>query len=264
MTERFRHYIRRIHIFDRILPDGGNWDTKKPNIRQDFIWGAGPSAVEIITKGEFNTDPDTIKTDKLIHLFRQYYMPKRNSYYSSGDFFWVKLGANETREEHWKKLVTLEKNCDFKDLKQEDFLISKFITSITNEKLRVKLSREKTLNLKTTVERVTQNSCDRRQKQSTLSPVLAKDKGIKRELIQKLQATQYGEQRNQAKKNNCGFCGQQNWTTQHNCPAKTVKRHNCQKIGHFARVCRGKPNNNTRKINYLGDILSEDNEESEL
>ena len=30
------------------------------------------------------------------------------------------------------------------------------------------------------------------------------------------------------------------------------------KKGKFARVCRGKPSNNTGKINYLGDITSEE------
>ena len=134
---------------------------------------------------EFNTDPDTIKTDKLIQLFREYYMPKRNTYHSRGDFFWAKQEENETPEEHWKKLITLEKTCDFKDIKQEDLLISKFITSITDKKLRKKLIREKTLNLKTTIELITQDSYDRRHKQSTIPPALAKDKEIKQEPIQK-------------------------------------------------------------------------------
>ena len=51
------------------VPTCGPWDTKEPGIGQDFVWGAGQSAIEIITKGEFNTDPDTIKTDKTIQLF---------------------------------------------------------------------------------------------------------------------------------------------------------------------------------------------------
>ena len=61
-------------------------------------------------------------------------MPKRNTYHSRGDFFWAEKEENETPEEHWKKLVTLEKNCYFKNIKQEDILISKFITSITDKK----------------------------------------------------------------------------------------------------------------------------------
>ena len=62
---------------------------------------------------------------------------------------------------------------------------SKFITSITDKKLREKLIREKTLNLKTTIELITQDSYDRRHKQSTIPPALAKDKEIKQEPIQK-------------------------------------------------------------------------------
>ena len=98
-TERFRHYVKRINnidikqiLTDDAVPIDANWDTKEPEIRQDFIWGAGQSAIEIITKGEFNTDPDTIKIEKLIQLFREYYMPKRTTYHSRGDFFWAKQG----------------------------------------------------------------------------------------------------------------------------------------------------------------------------
>ena len=114
-------------------------------------------------------------------------MPKRNTYHSWEHFFWTKQEGNETPEEHWRKLVTLEKNCEFKDIKQEDLLISKFITVITDKKLREKLIREKTLNLKTTMDLVTQDSFEKRHKQSTIPPALAKEKEIKEEPIQKIQ-----------------------------------------------------------------------------
>ena len=107
-------------------------------------------------------------------------MPKRNTYHSRGDFFWAKQEDNATPEEHWRKLVSLEKNCEFKDIKQEDLLISKFITSITDKKLREKFIREKTLNLKTTMDLVTQDSYEKRHKQSTIPPALAKEKNKRR------------------------------------------------------------------------------------
>ena len=63
---------KRIHKIDikpalsgEAIPTSNEWTTKKPEIRRDFIWGAGPSAKETITKGEFNKDPDTINTEKL-------------------------------------------------------------------------------------------------------------------------------------------------------------------------------------------------------
>ena len=104
------------------MPTNNGWTEKEPT-----IWGAGPSAIEIISKGA-----DTINTEKLLQLFKDYYMPKRNTYHNRGDFFWAKQEENETPEDHWRKLVSLEKDCEFKDIKQEDLLISKFITSITS------------------------------------------------------------------------------------------------------------------------------------
>ena len=168
-TEQLRHYIKRIYDIDikpalsgETIPTSNRWTKKEPEIRQDRIWGAGPSAIENITKREFNTEPDTIDTERLLQLFKDYYMPKRNIYRSRGDFFWAKQEKNETSEEHWRKLVSLEKKCEFKDIKQEDLLISKCITSITDKQLREKLIREKTLNLKTTMDLVTQDSYEKR------------------------------------------------------------------------------------------------------
>ena len=272
-TERLRHYIKRIYNIDikpiltnDTVPTGDPWNTK-PDIRQDFIWGAGPSVIEIITKGEFNTDPDTITTDKLIQLFKEYYMPKRNTYHSRGDFFWAKQEENETPEEHWKKLITLKKNCEFKDIKEEDLLISKFITSITDKKLREKLIREKTLNLKITVELITQNSYDRRHKQSTIPAALAKDKEIKEEPIQKYNQNSkpintVTEQHK--RKTTADFVDNKIGTHNIHARQKNAKCNNCQKMGHFARVCRSKQNrNDQRRINYLEETSSEEEEESE-
>ena len=119
----------------------------------------------------------------------------------------AKQEENGTQKEFWRRQITLEKNCDFKDIKQEDFLISKIITSITDKKLREKLIREKTINFKTTVEHITQNSYDRRNKLATIPTALAKDKEKKQEPIQKIQTRQPREQRKIPKNRHCGFYG---------------------------------------------------------
>ena len=82
-TERMRHYIKRIEIKPALsgetIPTNNGWTEKELIIRQDFICGAGPSAIETIPKGEFNTDPDMINTEKLIQLFKDYFVSKRNT-----------------------------------------------------------------------------------------------------------------------------------------------------------------------------------------
>ena len=70
-------------------------------------------------------------------------MPKRITYHSRGDFFWAKPEENETPEKYRRKMVSLEKNCEFKNIKQDDIFISKIISNITDTKLREKLIREK-------------------------------------------------------------------------------------------------------------------------
>ena len=176
-------------------------------------------------KREFNTDPDTIKTEKLVQLFKDYYMPKRNTYHNRGDFFWAKQEDNETLEDHWRKLVSLAGNCEFKIIKQEDLLISKFIDSIIDKKLREKLIRGKTLNLKTTMDLVTQDSYNKRHKQSTIPQALAKEKEKKKNRYEKYnrETTKLPEKYRNDNIEQCGVCGQQNWSPQHKCPAKTVE-----------------------------------------
>ena len=134
-------------------------------------------------------------------------MSKRHTYHNRGDFFWAKQENNETPEDHWRKLVSLERNCEFKDIKHEDLLISNFITSITDKKLREKLVHEKTLNLETTMDLVTQDSYDKSQQYYQHS----------RQKIQPRNKQNDRKNTETKKNNNCGFCGQQIWSPQHKC-----------------------------------------------
>ena len=114
---------------------------------------------------------------------------------------------------------------------------------------------------------VTQDSYDKSYKQSTIPPALAKEKEIKEEPIQERQSRDKQNYRKNiektSKNNNCGFCGQQNWSPQHKCPAKSVECNNCHKIEHFARVCRSKTDNARRQRVYYLEAANSEEEESE-
>ena len=66
-------------------------------------------------------------------------MPKRNTYHNRGDFFWAKQKG---------RLIEIEKECNFNTISAEEFLKSKYMTAITDKKLRDEIMEEKTLELK--------------------------------------------------------------------------------------------------------------------
>ena len=80
--ERFRQFCKREHKIDiapllkgeEITENG--WNGKEQAIQEDFLWGVGPEALYQITRAEYKTEPDRIKTKDLIRLFTKFYMPK--------------------------------------------------------------------------------------------------------------------------------------------------------------------------------------------
>ena len=125
-----------------------NCSGKEQTIQEDFIWGVGPEALYQITRAEYKTETDSIITLDLIRLFTEFCMPKRNTYHSRGDFFWAKQTEEETPEEFWRRLIEIEKECNFNTISAEELLISKYMTAITDKKLRDKIMKEKTLEMK--------------------------------------------------------------------------------------------------------------------
>ena len=85
------------------------------------------------TRAAYGENTNDMKLDRLIKLHIENYLPKRNALYSRRDFFWPKQKPDQTPEEHWKRLIEIEENCDFPNtgIKPAHLLISKFVTSIT-------------------------------------------------------------------------------------------------------------------------------------
>ena len=126
--------------------------------------GCEPEALYQITRAEYKTEPDSIKILDLIRLFTEFYMPKRNTYHNRGDFFWAKQTEEETPEEFWRRLIEIEKECNFNTILAEELLILKYMTAITDKKLRDKITKEKTLEMKKIIEMIKQNTYEKKNK----------------------------------------------------------------------------------------------------
>ena len=110
-------------------------------------------------------------------------MPKRNTYHNRGDFFWSKQTEEETPEDFWRRLIEIEKECNFNTISAEELLISKYMTAITDKKLRDKIMKEKTLELKKIIELIKQNTYEKKNKKNTIPEALisTKEKNQSRE-----------------------------------------------------------------------------------
>ena len=123
----------------------------------------GPEALYQITRAEYKTELDSIKVKDLIQLFTNFYLPKRNTYQNRGDFFWAKQTKDETPEEFWRRLIVIEKECNFNTISAEELQISKYMTAITDKKLRDKILKEKTPELKKIIELIKQNTYEKKR-----------------------------------------------------------------------------------------------------
>ena len=142
-----------------------------------------------MTRAEYKTEPDRIAVKDLIRLFNEYFLPKRNTYHNRGEFFWTKQTESETPENFGRRRIEIEKKCSFERITAKNLLISKFMTAITDTKLRDKLMKEKKLELKKTIEMIKQNTYERKNRKNTIPEALIsnREKEIKEEPIQRME-----------------------------------------------------------------------------
>ena len=272
--ERFRQYAKRKHKMDITELIRGaemtqtGWTGKEAEIQEDFIWGIGPEALYQMTRAEYKTEPDRIAVKDLIRLFNEYFLPKRNTYHNRGEFFWTKQTESETPEDFWRRLIEIEKECAFEGITAEDLLISKFMTAITDTKLRDKIMKEKKLELMKTIEMIKQNTYERKNRKNTIPEALIsnREKEIKDEPIQRMERSDTRPKNKFINENPCRFCNAPNWNPTHKCPALGKLCNNCGKKGHFARVCKQRENYKRKVRNVTEDeseIIGGESDESE-
>ena len=89
------------------------------------------------TKRPYRNDQDSKRkgtelpsTTQIIHLFRLHYTPDRNVQHRRSDFFDLKRENGETAADVWKRILEIEKNCEFENITAAELLASKFLSLI--------------------------------------------------------------------------------------------------------------------------------------
>ena len=111
------------------------------HIKGDVIWALGPKAKHEIMRGQWGRELKEVNLSELLTLFKKTFLPARNIFHSRAQFFNMKQEDNETLDECWKRLVDIERKCDFGNITAEEIITYKFASTIKAKKARDKFIR---------------------------------------------------------------------------------------------------------------------------
>ena len=200
-----------------------------------------------IMRGQSGREIKDANLQDLLTLFKKTYLPVRNVFHSRAQFFNMKQDDHETLDEYWKRLVDIERKCEFNNITAEEIITYKFAATIKNRKARNKFIKGP---LKTQLVLETIELDNYNRKYGDKKPRIKKPRkdstnsSTSSELIGHTnQVRKRKPQFNEKKKfsnRNCCFRGKPNWSLENICPARRAQCNNCKKMGHFVKVCKSK------------------------
>ena len=133
---KFTQYIKMTREID--LSKMTNSKEVLPQFREQlederkdvFIWAVGQAALTEMTKTVREREPNSLPLYRLYALFRLHFIPERNKHHSRADFFNLKREPGESAAETWKRILEIEKNCEFEEKTAAELLASIFLSVI--------------------------------------------------------------------------------------------------------------------------------------
>ena len=182
---------------------------------------------------EYIAECDTF--EDAIEILKNTYIKPKNEVFARHLLYTCKQEQSDSLDQFLSKLKSLAKDCNFiavtADKHRDDAIRDAFISGLTSCNIRQRLLEKEQRDLKTAFD--TARSLEMAEKQNmTFTPgnytAAAVDDGC---------AGENTSAASQSKK--CYFCGN-NRHPRIKCPAKDVICNNCEKKGHFAKVCLSK------------------------
>ena len=209
-------------------------------IKNVFIWAIGQSAITKMTKTVRERKPNSLPLHRLYTLFRLHFIPERNKHHRRADFFNLKRQPGLSATETWKRILEIEKNCEFAEITAAELLASKFL-SVIGETTCDKDLKKKIKRRDMSVEAITDTIHEYMSENLNESKDSEEKRKIKHVHIKRTYQNPERQRQNKFRKVDCR-CGAPKWNKSHDCPAKTRKCLNCGKYIHYAKLCRSKQN----------------------
>ena len=105
-------------------------DQLETEIKDIFLWAIGQNAITEMTKMVREREPSSLPLYKLYTLFRLHFTPERKVQHSRADFSDLKREDEESVADVWKRILEVEKSCEFETIAAAELLASKFLSVI--------------------------------------------------------------------------------------------------------------------------------------
>ena len=227
--QRWKTWVQRFENF--ILAMGITRNDRK---RAMLLHYAGEDVYSIFDTladtGGVN-DYDTAKTK-----LEEHFNPRKNLEFEIYKFRQAKQNVDETMDAFHTRLRHLAEHCEFDDKDRE--MKSQIIQGCESSRLRRKALREPDLSL--------QNIIDSARAME-ISQLQASGMEEQKETVNTAKYKSTKQRKQEKKSTTCFNCGKAWPHTNRPCPAKDKECHKCQKIGHFAKVCKPAKQNSLQK-----------------
>ena len=216
------------------------------HIKGDVIWALGPKAKHEIMRGQWGKELKDIDLPELLKFFKKTFIPARKVFHSRAQFFNIKQEDTETLDEYWKRLMDIERKCEFNSITPEEILAYKFAATINDKKARDEFIKGP-LKLQMVLETIEQDNYNRKygdkktnkkHRKRLLETSSSKEQVAYTHPARKRKIAETGKKK--MPNRNCHFCGKPNWSLEHVCSARQAQCNNYKKMGHFAKVCKSK------------------------
>ena len=173
----------------------------------------------------------------LYALFRLHFVPERNKHHSRADFFNLKREPGEPAAETWKRILEIEKNCEFEEITAAELLASKFLSVIgkttgdNNLKKKIKKGDMSVEAITDTIHEYTYEKMNESRDSEEETNIQHVDRKRNYQKPEK-------DKPNKFRKVDCIRCGAPNWNKLHDCPAKDRPKNKTHTTGIGNIRCR--------------------------
>ena len=100
----------------------------------DVIWALGRKAKHEIRRGQWVRELKVISLQEILKLFKKTFLRSRNMFHSRAKFSKIKQEETKTLDEFLKRLVDIEKKCEFNRITPKEIITYEFAATINGKK----------------------------------------------------------------------------------------------------------------------------------